>query len=67
MHYCPFGNPGGGGDIDFQKWNRPTFDSVNASFGDAGFDLIHMESQPVFMPHFIDIGIPIVPSWHGML
>lgn len=68
IHYCPIGVPGDGGVIEYQKWNREAMEAVNSQLPPNGtFDLVHMESQPIFLPHFKNLSIPVIPSWHGVM
>ena len=64
VHYSPVGVPGNGQDVRFQKWTRAAFDAASADLG--GFQIMHIESLPVWLPDFDNITIPVVPSWHGI-
>ena len=65
VHYSPVGNPGNGADPGMQKWTRVAFDEASAALG--GFNLIHMESVSVALSDFMNVTVPVIPSWHGVM
>jgi hypothetical protein len=51
---------------EYQLWARPAMDAVNANES-TQFNLIHMESQAISLIRFMDVTIPVIPSWHGVM
>jgi hypothetical protein len=63
VHYCDKGDPMASG-AEHQSWARPAMDAVHAS---SPFDLIHLESHSINLNDFMNVTIPVIPSWHGTM